>query len=160
MDITVTGLIGRRADKQKLIEAAEFFAAQLMDPRMVKNITLDIEVWKDLDIEGECVDEDGTKNPRWFTIGLKNQDIEEMIKVLGHEMVHVKQHAKNELQTGHAVAARGGLKIYSKWMGQIWKPKGKMPISMLLGKSRHMVAKSVFITSGVQQKTLDKSSRL
>lgn len=125
MDITVTGLIGRRADKKKLIEAAEFFAAQLMDPRMVRNLTLDIEVWKNFDIEGECVDEDGTKNPRWFTIGLKNQDIDEMIKVLGHEMVHVKQHAKNELQTGHAVAARGGLKIYSKWMGQIWKPKGK-----------------------------------
>lgn len=28
MNITVTGMIGRRADKQKLIEAAEFFAAQ------------------------------------------------------------------------------------------------------------------------------------
>ena len=125
MNITVTGLIGRRADKKKLIEAAEFFAAQLMDPRMVRNLTLDIEVRKDFDVEGECVDEDGTKNPRWFTIGLNNQDIDEMIKVLGHEMVHVKQHAKNELQTGHAVAARGGLKIYSKWMGQIWKPKGK-----------------------------------
>ena len=125
MNITVTGLIGRRFAKQKLIEAAEFFAAQLMDPRMVRNLTLDIEVRKDFDLEGECVDEDGTKNPRWFTIGLKNQDIDEMIKVLGHEMVHVKQHAKNELETGHAVAARGGLKIYSKWMGQIWKPKGK-----------------------------------
>jgi hypothetical protein len=125
MNITVTGLIGRRADKKKLIEAAEFFAAQLMDPRMVRNLTLDIEVWKDFDLEGECVDEDGTKNPRWFTIGLKNQDVNEMIKVLGHEMVHVKQHAKNELATGHAVAARGGLKIYSKWMGEIWKPKGK-----------------------------------
>ena len=125
MNITVTGLIGRRADKKKLIEAAEFFAAQLMDPRMVRNLTLDIEVRKDFDVEGECVDEDGTKNPRWFTIGLNNQDIDEMIKVLGHEMVHVKQHAKNELETGHAVAARGGLKIYSKWMGQIWKPKGK-----------------------------------
>lgn len=125
MDITVTGLIGRRADKKKLIAAAEFFAAQLMDPRMVRNLTLDIEVRKDFDVEGECVDEDGTKNPRWFTIGLNNQDIDEMIKVLGHEMVHVKQHAKNELETGHAVAARGGLKIYSKWMGQIWKPKGK-----------------------------------
>jgi hypothetical protein len=48
-----------------------------------------------------------------------------MIKTLGHEMVHVKQHAKNELRTGHVVAARGGLKIYSKWMGEIWKPKGK-----------------------------------
>ena len=53
MNITVTGMIGRRNDKAKLIEAAEFFAAQLMDPRMVRNLTLDIEVWKDLDIEGE-----------------------------------------------------------------------------------------------------------
>ncbi len=92
MDISVTGMIGKRKEKAKLIEAAEFFAAQLMDPRMVRNLTLDIEVWKNFDLEGECVDEDGTKNPRWFTIGLKNQDIDEMIKVLGHEMVHVKQH--------------------------------------------------------------------
>lgn len=125
MEITITGMIGKRKEKKLLEEAARFFAAQLMDPRMVRNITLDIEVYNNLEVEGECVDEDGTRNPRWFTIGLKNQDIKEMIKVLGHEMVHVKQHAKNELQTGHAVAARGGLKIYSKWMGQIWKPKGK-----------------------------------
>lgn len=125
MQIVVTGMVGKRKEKAMLIEAAEFFAAQLMDPRMVRNLTLDIEVRSKLDIEGECVDEDGTKNPRWFTIGLKKQDINEMIKVLGHEMVHVKQHAKNELATGHAVAARGGLKIYSKWMGEIWKPKGK-----------------------------------
>jgi len=125
MEINVTGMIGRRNDKAKLIEAAEFFAAQLMDPRMVRNLTLDIEVNKNLDVEGECVDEDGTRNPRWFTIGLKSQKIDAMIKTLAHEMVHVKQHAKNELQTGHAVAARGGFKIYSKWMGEIWKPRGK-----------------------------------
>jgi hypothetical protein len=60
MDITVTGLVGRRADKKKLIEAAEFFATQLMDPRMVRNLTLDIEVWKNFDLEGECVDEEGS----------------------------------------------------------------------------------------------------
>ncbi len=125
MDITVTGMVGRRGDKQKLVEAAQFFAAQLMDPRMVRNLTVDIEVRKDLDVEGECVDEDGVRNPRWFTIGLKSQDIEEMIKVLAHEMVHVKQHAKNELQSGVMVAARGGLKMSSRWMGQLWKPKGK-----------------------------------
>ncbi len=76
MDITVTGMVGRRGDKQKLVEAAQFFAAQLMDPRMVRNLTVDIEVRKDLDVEGECVDEDGVRNPRWFTIGLKSQDIE------------------------------------------------------------------------------------
>jgi hypothetical protein len=125
MNITITGMIGKRKEKALLKEAAEFFANQLMDPRMVRNITLDIEVYNNLDVEGECVDEDGFRNPRWFTIGLKSQDIKDMIKTLGHEMVHVKQHAKNELQTGHAVAARGGLKIYSKWMGEIWKPKAK-----------------------------------
>ena len=125
MNITITGMIGKRKEKALLKEAAEFFAEQLMDPRMVRNLTLDIEVYNNLDVEGECVDEDGIKNPRWFTIGLKSLDINDMIKTLGHEMVHVKQHAKNELQTGHAVAARGGLKIYSKWMGEIWKPKGK-----------------------------------
>lgn len=124
MNITITG-VRFAATKAKLIKAAEFFASQLMDPRMVRNIVLDIEVRKDMDVQGECVDEDGTRNPRWFTIGLKKQDIEEMIKTLGHEMVHVKQHAKNELQTGCVVPARGGLKILSKWKGEIWKPKAK-----------------------------------
>jgi hypothetical protein len=126
MNITITGMIGKRKEKALLKEAAEFFANQLMDPRMVRKLTLDIEVYNNLDVEGECVDEDGVRNPRWFTIGLKgDQDIGTMIKTLGHEMVHVKQHAKNELQTGHAVAARGGLKIYSKWMGEVWKAKRK-----------------------------------
>ena len=125
MQIIVTGMVGRRHEKQMLVEAAEFFAAQLMDPRMVRNLTVDIEVRKGLDVEGECVDEDGVRNPRWFTIGLKSQDIDEMIKVLGHEMVHVKQHAKNELQSGVMIAARGGLKMSSRWMGEIWKPKSK-----------------------------------
>ena len=126
MNITITGMIGKRKEKALLQEAAEFFADQLMDPRMVRNLTLDIEVYNNLDVEGECVDEDGFRNPRWFTVGLKSHEyIDVMIKTLAHEMVHVKQHAKNELQTGHAVAARGGLKIYSKWMGEVWKAKRK-----------------------------------
>jgi hypothetical protein len=126
MQITVTGMGSKRKQKDQLIEAAQFFAEQLMDPRMVRNLVLDIEVSKNLDVEGECVDEDGVRNPRWFTIGLKAQsDIGEMIKTLGHEMVHVKQHAKNELQGGVMVPTRGGLKMTSKWMGQVWKPKGK-----------------------------------
>jgi hypothetical protein len=125
MDITVTGMIGKRNDKALLKEAAVFFANQLMDPRMVRKLTLDIEVYNNLDVEGECVDEHGFRNPRWFTISLKSLDINSMIRTLAHEMVHVKQHAKNELQTGHAVAARGGLKIYSKWMGEVWKAKRK-----------------------------------
>lgn len=112
-------------NKKLLAEAANFFADILMDPRMVRNITLDIEIIPGLDVEGECIDEDGIKNPRWFTINLRKQTIDDMIKVLAHEMVHVKQHAKNELRTGVVVATRGGLKISSKWMGEVWKPKKK-----------------------------------
>ena len=125
MQITVTGMRSKRKQKD-LIEAANFFAAQLMDPRMVRNLVLDIEVSKNLDVEGECIDEDGVRHPRWFTIGLKAlSDVDEMIKTLGHEMVHVKQHAKNELQSGVMVPTRGGLKMASKWMGKVWKPTGK-----------------------------------
>lgn len=125
MQITITGMVGRRSDKALLKEAAEFFAHQLMDPRMVRNLTIDLEVRQNLNVDGECVDEDGVRNPRWFTIGLKSQDIDEMIKVLGHEMVHVKQHAKNELQSGIMTLTRGGLRMSSKWQGELWKPKAK-----------------------------------
>ena len=123
MLVTVTNTTEK--NKKLLAEAANFFADILMDPRMIRNITLDIEIVSGLDVEGECIDEDGIKNPRWFTINLRKQDINEMIKVLAHEMVHVKQHAKNELSSGHMIATRGGLKMSSKWMGEIWKPKAK-----------------------------------
>lgn len=125
MNITITGLVGKRFQKAQLKKAAEFFASQLMHAKMVKNITLDIEVRDNMDVDGECVDEDGVRNPRWFTIGLKRQDINEMIKVLSHEMVHVKQHAKNELQSGIMILTRGGLRMTSRWKGELWKPKGK-----------------------------------
>ena len=123
MEINVTGTSGKLVGQLK--EAAEFYANLLMDPRMVKNLTIDIEISDRSDVDGECVDEDGIKNPRWFTIGLKKQSAEEMLKTLGHEMVHVKQHAKNELQSGIMIPARGGHRMTSRWMGQIWKPKAK-----------------------------------
>lgn len=124
MQITITGTAGKGKQAQ-LEAAARFFAGQLMDPRMVRNLVIELEVLKNLDVMGECVDEDGGRNPRFFTISLRNQNIDEMIKILGHEMVHVKQYAKNELKSGIMTATRGGLKMSSKWMGEIWKPKGK-----------------------------------
>lgn len=122
MRISITGTGSRNADK--LEQAARFFAAQLLHPRTVQNIELDIEVMSKLDVMGECVSEDDTKNPRYFTINLRKQPIDEMIRTLAHEMVHVKQYAKNELSKQFRVA-RGGLKIASKWQGEFWSPKGK-----------------------------------
>lgn len=123
MHVTVKG--ATKTSCNLLIEASKFFADKLMDPRMVRNLNIEIEVTKNLDVEGECIDEEGTRNPRWFTINLKKQELDDMIRTLAHEMVHVKQHAKNELQSGYVVPSRGGLVIRSKWKGRIWKPKKK-----------------------------------
>ena len=112
--------------RKELTEAANFFANLLMDPRMVRGIQLDIGIVNRLDVMGECVDEDGTRNPRWFTINLRNKrDDDDLVKTLAHEMVHVKQHAKNELSSGHMVASKGGVAMRTKWQGKIWKPKSK-----------------------------------
>ena len=59
MKIVITGMAGKRKQMEELDRAARFFARQLMDPRMVRNLEIDLEVWKGLDVEGECVDEDG-----------------------------------------------------------------------------------------------------
>lgn len=122
MIISIDGTGPRNADK--LEEAARFFAAQLMHARMVQNLEIDLEVVRSLDVTGECISEDEHKNPRYFTIRLKQQPIEEMIRTLGHEMVHVKQYAKNELSKQLRLA-RGGIRIGSKWHGEFWDPKSK-----------------------------------
>lgn len=124
MQLKILGFTKKQ--KVELAEAAVFFADILMDPRIVRNLTIDIEHTPKSDVQGECVDEDGTRNPRWFTINLRaGKDDEDIIQTLAHEMVHVKQHAKNELQSGVAVPCRGGFKLYSKWMGKVWKPRRK-----------------------------------
>ena len=127
MTVNVTGA----TDTQKtlLTEAAEFFATQLMDARMVRNLEIDIELHgRKTDAHGYCVNEDGNRKSRWFTIELRRQNIDEMIKSLAHEMVHVKQYAKNELQSiwpSYPSRRRGGYKIQNKWLGVPWKPKRK-----------------------------------
>lgn len=116
-----------RREKHEVAEAAQFFASQLMDPRMVRNLTVDIERNKKLDVQGECVSEEACRNPRWFTITLRGRsDDEDMIKTLAHEMVHVKQYAKNELGKEFAVGRGGsGVRIATRWQGQLWKAKRK-----------------------------------
>ena len=124
MIISIDGTGVRNAGA--LDEAARFFAAQLLHARTVQNIQLDIEIVRSLDVEGECISEDDRKNPRYFTVRIKRAPIEEMIKVLAHEMVHVKQYAKNELGKELTMARGGkGLRIVTRWMGEFWAPKSK-----------------------------------
>ena len=124
MIITIDGTGPRNANK--LEEAARFFADLLLHSRTVQKLVIDLEIVKKLDVDGECISEDEHKNPRYFTIRLKAQKIEDMIKTLSHELVHVKQYAKNELGKEMSLARGGkGLRIVSRWHGEYWFPKGK-----------------------------------
>lgn len=114
------------ARKRELTEACDLYANLLMDPRIVRNLYIDISVVKKHDMMGECISDDDNRSPRFFSIILREgPGDDDIIKTLAHEMVHVKQYAKRELVSGVFVAAKGGLKITSKWMGEIWKPKAK-----------------------------------
>ncbi len=124
MEINVYGTTSKRL-KATLVEAAEFFARQLMHSRMVDNIELDIELDPKLDCQGVCVNEDDHRRSRYFTIQLRNSKEDtsfDIIQTLAHEMVHVKQHAKNE-HVKRFATTRGGLRIESLWMGKPWRPK-------------------------------------
>ena len=124
MQISVEGFSKKKTDE--IVEACQFFAKQLMHGKMVNNLTIDIEKARRLDVMGECIDEDGTRNPRWFTINLRDaKDDEDVIKTLAHEMVHVKQYAKNELSKEIRVAKGKGFHMASKWMGKPWVAKSK-----------------------------------
>lgn len=124
MNISITGTGPRNT--AKLDKAARFFANQLLHARTAQKLVIDIDVVRTLDVDGECISEDDHKDPRNFTIHLKRAPIEDMIKVLSHEMVHVKQYAKNELGKELSLARGGkGLKVVTRWHGEYWFPKGK-----------------------------------
>lgn len=121
MEINVYGTKSKRLIKQ-LTEATEFFAYQLMHSRMADNLEIDIELDPNLDVQGCCINEDDNRRSRFFTIQLRNDSVDELIQTLAHEMVHVKQHAKNE-HVKRFATAKGGLRIESIWMGKPWRPK-------------------------------------
>lgn len=125
MYVTVSG-IKDQVKIDQLKEASVFYASLLLDPRIIKNIDLDIVIDKSMDVQGECICEDDSKNPRIFTINLRNKRGDEPIfRTLAHEMVHLKQYAKRELGNEIMLTTRGGVKIVTKWKGQIWKSKSK-----------------------------------
>lgn len=125
MQINVSGVKSKKRIAE-IEEAASFFASLLMDPRMVRNIELDIEISKSLDVQGACNPEDDGRRPRWFTIQLRDAKGDDpLMKTLAHEMVHIKQFAKGEMYTDHFKTARGYRKLQTEWQGSVWNPSKK-----------------------------------
>ena len=91
----ITGKVNK-----KLREATDFFATELFTPQMKRHIEVrirqrDLGTWHGL----VSIDDYNVLNqPRSFVIELhKNDSVEEKLKTLAHELVHVRQYARNEL---------------------------------------------------------------
>jgi hypothetical protein len=124
MTVSIYGISDRSKKIGPLLNAAEFFVTQLLGKRMADGVTIDIEVRKTFDAAGECVNEDGTTRSRWFTIILKEQKLDTMLLTLAHEMVHVKQHVRNEISYKRATRCKPDQMTSEVhlWRGEEWVP--------------------------------------
>ena len=89
---------GTNKKRKRVYAVAHWAAYQLMHWKMADNIVLHIDI-KKIDVCGYCGWEDDNIKPREFDIEINNNliGVELDLTVL-HEMVHVKQYAKDEFR--------------------------------------------------------------
>jgi len=106
MKIRVTGNINHALRKQ-VRHAVFFYGKKLMPNHILDELHLHIKYTKLKHIDGICEDVDDYDPARYFKISLTpRRDKVELFSTLAHEMVHVRQMAKNILmshQTNHDV---------------------------------------------------------
>jgi hypothetical protein len=90
----VTGKIPKRH-----LSAIHFFAEQLFTPQKRRHLYLNVKYRKKMDYLGLASVEDYNVlgMPNSFLIEICRNTEEEMLKSLGHELVHVLQYARGEL---------------------------------------------------------------
>lgn len=90
----------KKLDRKQVKQALHFFANELMNSQLVKNLNIQVMFIKNLDNAGYCDYEDcGPGKPRYFNIEIDdNMTKQETLLTLGHEMVHVKQYATGEMK--------------------------------------------------------------
>jgi|TARA_B110000240_G_C13371997_1_gene398607 hypothetical protein len=82
--------------------ASKWYAEKLMGKRLTKNLEININLNRNLakkfDMEGSAIWEDEGPRPREFTIEIdSSMSIRNILITLAHEMVHIKQWAKDEM---------------------------------------------------------------
>lgn len=87
--------------KAELKFAAAFYAQYLMGTKLAKNLDISLMIMNMTGIaDGYCHPYEVGKNPRMFEISLNaKKRRHQVLQILAHEMVHVKQYARNELQS-------------------------------------------------------------
>lgn len=87
---------------QELKNATQFFASELLSRQLMKHVTVDIEMCSNIQDLGNCTVTyyNDWYKPREFEIQLKrNRSRKNTLITLAHEVVHLKQFAKSELNT-------------------------------------------------------------
>tara|TARA_B100000242_G_scaffold281953_1_gene242777 strand:- start:459 stop:944 length:486 start_codon:yes stop_codon:yes gene_type:complete len=100
MHITTRG--GTKTQKKYVKSMADFCGEKLLGSRLYPKIELRIELVKNLmkkeKIYGDAIWEDDERYPKEFTIRADaSQPLRRVLETIAHEMVHVKQYAKDEL---------------------------------------------------------------
>ena len=107
---------------QTLGSAALYYGEVLLGKRMVKNISLDIKLTKNLKKKekayGYChIVDDNLNKPREFLIELDasmKHSFEQILTWLAHEMVHLKQFVRRELCDYENLRVQWKSKTYGK----------------------------------------------
>jgi hypothetical protein len=100
MNITADGSSRK---KREMAEDIALFAAMKLMPRLRDRLCIDINLIPRLSekdsVAGDCIWEDNRTRPREFTIRIdSSQGMQLMLETVAHEIVHVKQFARGELQ--------------------------------------------------------------
>jgi hypothetical protein len=100
--------------KAELKFATIFFAQYLVGNRLANNLHIDIDLRRlDGIADGYCHPYEAGKNPRMFEIAINSKfSRHKILQILAHEMVHVKQYARNELQSDSPASASFAGKAY------------------------------------------------
>lgn len=97
--IRIFGCSTNQVLKEELRFAVSFFISQLIPRKRILDLSVSLipELCNQYGVYGECWENDS----HVFNIRLdKDLNRSELIKTLGHEMVHVKQFSRRELQFG------------------------------------------------------------
>ena len=100
MQIEVTGHRSKKI-KEIVYRAVEYYCTLLLDKRRAKSLWIEVELKNrlDNDAEGYCFYEGYDRGNRDFTIQIaKHFKLENILKNIAHECVHLKQFAKGELK--------------------------------------------------------------
>lgn len=118
MRVNVTGA-APKVLKEDLKQSALFYADILMHKNLSRNIDLVINVKKTAKYLGDCATDEHGRNPRSFIITLDlDGELDPILQTLAHEMVHLKQYAKNEITNDYIATKGGGPEDYL-WKGKV-----------------------------------------